>query len=166
LITRFPNEPEPHLVLAAMAVERGDDAIAADHAHRAVALAQSEPHTLVQAAWWARRAESAVARRWTDEAKDLARQADDFRLTEELLHLDGILAWMEGRREEAILLLERAFRADPSAVGVAADLAEGYLELGRVDDARALLATAQRPRPDDERLRELQAKLIDVFGPR
>jgi thioredoxin-like negative regulator of GroEL len=73
---------------------------------------------------------------------------------------------MEGRREEAILLLERAFRADPSAVGVAADLAEGYLELGRVDDARAVLATAQRPRPDDERLRELQAKLIDVVGPR
>jgi hypothetical protein len=43
LITRFPNEPEPHLVLTAIAVERGDDAIAADHAHRAVALAQSEP---------------------------------------------------------------------------------------------------------------------------
>ena len=164
LAERFPDEPEPHLRLAAMAVERGDDAVAVDRARRAIALEPHEVHTLVRAAWWARRGDPVLARAWTNEAKELAPGTSDFRFAEELLHVDALLAWSEGRQDEALVLLRRAFDADPGAVGVALDLVDGYAEHGRVEDARSVLAIAQEHRPDDERLRELHAKLVDFFG--
>jgi tetratricopeptide (TPR) repeat protein len=155
LARRVPDEPEVHLRLAPMFVVQDDYGRAAEHALRAVDLAPDDPNVLFRAASQARWGDSSASRDYLERAKEII--AGDggaivFPFDDDLPHLEGLLAFDEGRPDIGLDYLERAFALQPDAVSVAGDLAQGYLEHGRADDALDVIRKGLQERPGDERL--------------
>jgi len=97
------------------------------------------------------------ARRVLTRVQGLTRDTPGFVFRVDVIHLDGLIAWSERRPERAVELVEQAFAKDPTLIGVGADLAEIYVQLGRADDALAVIARSLEHFPGDERLLRLQA---------
>lgn len=95
-----------------------------------------------------------------DEAFDLITRAlvilpDDPFITDSL----GWVQFRQGRLEEALATLERAYRHRPDPE-IAAHLGEVLWTLGRREDARRLLDEAARQHPDNEALASTIKKLL------
>ncbi|KAB2928781.1 MAG: tetratricopeptide repeat protein [Dechloromonas sp.] len=95
-----------------------------------------------------------------DEAHDLITRAltlqpDDPFITDSL----GWVQYRQGRTEEALKTLERAYRSKPDPE-IAAHLGEVLWSLGRKDDAKRLLTEAARQHPDNEVLAAVIKKLL------
>ena len=95
-----------------------------------------------------------------DEAFELITRAltylpDDPFITDSL----GWVQYRQGRLEEALATLERAYRGKPDPE-IAAHLGEVLWSLGRQDEARRLLGEAARQHPDNETLTSTIKKLL------
>jgi tetratricopeptide (TPR) repeat protein len=95
-----------------------------------------------------------------DEAFTLITRAlvllpDDPFITDSL----GWVQFRQGRHEEALATLERAYRHKPDPE-IAAHLGEVLWAMGRRDDARRLLDEAARQHPDNETLADTIKKLL------
>jgi Flp pilus assembly protein TadD len=160
-LARLPDDPEVHLRLASLAATRGKVEVAARHARCAVEVGPDDPNLLVRAASPMRWHDHDGARECVDRAARLTAGVDDperFPLRWGLIHLDGVLTFDAGDHGLGIALLERAFGAEPESVGFGDDLAQAYLVVGRISDARATITEALEHRPDDERLLRLRAE--------
>jgi Flp pilus assembly protein TadD len=155
LAERLPNESEVHLRLAPMLVVEGDYQGAATHARRAVELEPDDPNVLFRAAAKARWGDAAASRSYLEQAKAILAQTTDgafFPFDDEILHLEGVLAFDEGRPHVGLAYLERAAALQPHEVSVGGDLAQAYLHHGRVDDAIDVIREKLAHHPGDERL--------------
>jgi len=159
LVEQHPDSPDAHLYLAPMLVVLGRYAEAAEHARLAAERAWNDPFILVRAATTAWHGDAAAAKVYLGRVDELTSWAPTFSLRSDVWHLKGLIAWNDGDRDAALELLEHAFEAEPDGVGIGADLALGYAEQERFDDARAAVGRALEHRPGDERLLGIQAEL-------
>jgi tetratricopeptide (TPR) repeat protein len=167
LIERFPDAAEPRLRLAPLLVTRAEADEAAAYCRRAAQLSPHDPHALFRAADCLRWSDTVGTRELVHRLKALLEDpaiSNQFVFATELGRLEGLLAFDEGRGDAGLSCLERAFAEDPSAVGIAGDLAEGYLHLGRSDDALALIEQELQRRPDDGRLHRLRERASGSGG--
>ena len=128
LAQRLPDEPEVHLRLAPMLVVEGDYWGAATHARRAVELAPDDPNVLFRAAGKARWGDAVASRSYLEQAKAiLAQKADGtfFPFDDDIPHLEGVLAFDEGRPHVGLAYLERAAALQSDELSIAGDLAQG-----------------------------------------
>lgn len=72
----------------------------------------------------------------------------------------GRLYARTGRWAAAVPLLERVIALDATRVGSALALATGYRQLGRLDDARALLERMERDHPEEPMFPALRADVL------
>jgi tetratricopeptide (TPR) repeat protein len=162
VIRRFPGEPEPHLRLAPMLAVRGAIVEAAEHAAAAAEGAWDDPNSLFRAASCARYGDPEASRRYLTRMEQLLmRQGTEagFPFRADVWHLEGLLAYEGGAPHVAVERFEAAFEAEPDGVGVGADLALIYAELGRYSEALDVVARALEHRPGDERLVHVQAQI-------
>jgi tetratricopeptide (TPR) repeat protein len=151
----FPDKSRLHGDLAAILKDhRPADAI--DHSRRAVELAPKDPTTLTLAAWLTydlgdRRAARAYAAR----AADATPTRRGFPFEADLLQLRGRLHRDDGDAEGAQRFFEEAFARAPDLIGLAADLAESYLDQGRLEAAAETIAAGLKRQPGNRRLLEL-----------
>jgi thioredoxin-like negative regulator of GroEL len=124
----------------------------------AVSLAPDDPEILVRAA-----ALSFDNGRYERSRELLLRARDhatpDFDLMPTMAYLGGALVLRDGRRDEALLLLEAAFEASPSSRGYGYLLAVELLRAGRTADARTVAAQALDSGAIDEDLPRLRDHL-------
>ncbi|MDA0172674.1 tetratricopeptide repeat protein [Solirubrobacter taibaiensis] len=156
LVEQHPESAEAHLSLAPMLVALGRFDEAAECARLGAERAWNDPYLLVRAATTAWHGDPAAATVYLGRIDELTGWAPSFALEGEVWHLKGLLAWSEGERETGAALLARAFAADPGGLGVGADLALALAELGRSEDAAAVVERALDARPGDARLLALR----------
>ena len=120
---------------------------------QAVSLAPEDPDILVRAASLSFDNERYErARELLVRAREVA--TPDFDLVPTMAFLGGLLLLREGRRDEALQLLQGAFDADPARRGHGYTLAIELLRAGRTSDARAVVAQARDSgAPDEDLLR-------------
>jgi TolB-like protein len=118
---------------------------AREYVDRALAL---EPRLLraraARALWYLQQtpADPAAAETWLNEVL-----AQDPNMSDALLWLSNALG-MQGRRDEAFAMLERAARIDPLHPSITANLVASYQARGQVEQARRLLQKAlDAPKP-------------------
>ena len=116
-----------------------------EHVDRALAL---EPRLLraraARGLWYLQQttADPAAAERWLNEVL-----AQDPNMSDALLWLSNALS-MQGRRDEAFAILERAARIDPLHPSIMANFVESLQARGRIEDAHRLLQRAlDAPKP-------------------
>jgi tetratricopeptide (TPR) repeat protein len=150
-----PDNPEM-LYDAALTAERsGRPELLETHLKHLLTLQPDHPHALNALGYsWAERNIR------LDEAHELITRAltlrpDDPFITDSL----GWIQYRQGRAEDALKTLERAYRtkADPE---IAAHLGEVLWHLGRRDEAKRLLNEAARQHPDNEVLSGAIKKLL------
>jgi tetratricopeptide (TPR) repeat protein len=148
-VERFPIDPALCVWAASSFAAAGSEAEEAlELLGRAVSVAPMDAGVLTRAAtvaWGLNRVDE--LRDYLDRANRVA--SDDFVLAVDLVHLEGCLALLEERLEDAERLLRAAFEAEPSVVGNGQVLGKLYLEQGRVDEALAVAAEALEHLPGD-----------------
>lgn len=153
LLGRFPGESRVHLQLAVNLVEARDFPEAIVHLERAVEFDGDDPETLSVAADLAIPGDAELARDLLERAKAAAaRLSPEDTLHTFLLNTEGQLLRHEGDLEAAIVLMERAFTAEPDSYGFGRLLADAYLEAGRWRDALDVVARALEFFPENEAL--------------
>jgi tetratricopeptide (TPR) repeat protein len=165
LADRFPDESEIHLWLAPMLVVEGDFDRALEHARLAVELEPQHPNVLFRAAHDVRWRDTALARSYLERCKAIVASDESvfFPFPEDVPHLEGLLALDEGRPDEGLAYLKRAFALQPDGVSIAGDLAEAYLALGDPDAAAQVVAQGLHHRPGDEWLLGIQRDHLDLL---
>ena len=124
----------------------------------AVSLAPDDPDILVRAASLSfDNGHYERSREWLDRAHEHA--TPDFDLVPTMAFLGGLLVLREGRTGDALLLLQGAFEAVPSARGWGYELAIQLLRAGRTDDARSVAAQALQSGAIDDDLPRLRDHL-------
>jgi tetratricopeptide (TPR) repeat protein len=78
----------------------------------------------------------------------------------------GILLRRQGKNDEAIDLLEKAWNANPRSWAAGRELAAWYLVRGDVERSASMLAMVLERMPDDTRARSLHAEAVRAEGVR
>ncbi len=154
---RFPEDPEVALQLGSLLRAREKDD-AAEHVHRAAAIAAGDPAYLT----W--NAEQMLLLGDYEATKELLRQAsaaapEDFKRAGELAYVTGRLAVEIGRDDLAGPLLEDGFELMPWIADHGLALARFHDANGRRERALEVVAEALEHQPDDAWLLELRTEL-------
>lgn len=163
LAERWPDDPDPHLWLAAMetALERFE--VAATHARVALVAAPDDPVVALRSVSTIRRVDVAAARELLEASKVGLQSRGSLRdaFRPDVDHADGLLACDEGRIDAGIAHFEAAFATEPDGVGYGADLALAYLHVGRNRNALDVIAKALEHQPGNQRLLELERRALE-----
>jgi Tfp pilus assembly protein PilF len=158
-IEQSPGYANAHQLMGVILAARGDLRAAESELRRAISLEPDRALTYTQLA------DALAAQGRLEEAVEAHRQA--LRLDPAdvvtLNNLAGALAGLQ-RYDEALRCLEQAAALLPDPHDIRVNYAMLLAQAGRVEQARALLTTLLRERPDDARARRVLASLDSMPG--
>ena len=156
-INEFPDDPEIRVSYASTLLDIRPGDVAAEAA-KAAELAQDDPATLVRAGnLLVHRGDRETARACAARANEVAQP--DFVLMSGLVHLDGVLAALDGEDDLAEEKLRSATASDPDNEPWASQLAVFLAERGRLADAVAVIDEALKHVEDKTRLEKMRHRM-------
>jgi len=156
-IQEFPDDPEIRVSYASILLDFRPEDVAAEAA-RAVELAQDDPATLVRAGHLlVHRGDRETARACAARANEVAQP--DFVLMSGLVHLEGVVAALDGEDDLAEEKLRSATASDPDNEPWAGQLAVFLAERGRLEDAVEVLDEALKHVEHKARLEKMRLRM-------